>query len=83
MSQYLLANKKTTCASLDMWIYHNLCELSMIKKYLHEDSDGTQSAIVNKALYEYFVNHKEELLKLVDAYHQQGGCGDLDIMKEI
>ena len=48
--------------------------LSMTMKNLHHDKSYTISRLYDTALYEYFQNHKDEIIKMLDEYHGEG-CG--------
>lgn len=75
----LLVGKKFTGYYMEKELDHKLCILSMVRRYFFEDNNGSKSKIVNDAIREYFINHKTEIEKLMDEYHAQGGCAELEM----
>ena len=71
--------KKTTGYYIEKELHHKLCVLCMVRKFFFGDKTGSKSMIVNDAIREYFINHREEIEKLMDDYHAQGGCGELNM----
>ena len=69
--------KKTICFSIDRDIVKKLKTIHMVDRIFFDHKETTLSGIVEKALTEYFENHKEEINKMMDDYHEQGGCANL------
>lgn len=60
-------------AYLSRDIMHKLQIISTIDKWFFGNKT-TASSIIEKALVEYFENHKDEIGKMMDEYHEKGGC---------
>jgi len=68
---------KIICAySIEKDLKHKLLILSAVKKKMKRNPYA-MTDIVEDALYEYFENHDDEIKKLMDEYHDQGGCFEL------
>lgn len=69
--------KKVVSLVLYKHTYHRIVVISMVRKMFFGENDATISAIVNQAIEEYLQNHEEEIQKLMDRYHNEGGCANL------
>ena len=69
--------KKVTSLTLYKHLYHRIVVISMVRKMFFGENDATISSIVNQAIDEYLKNHDEEIKKLMERYHDEGGCADL------
>lgn len=69
--------KKITTLNLDRRAYHQIVVISMVRKMFFGEKSASISSIVNKAIEEYLQNHDEEIQKLMDRYHKEGGCAEL------
>lgn len=69
--------KKTTSLMLDKHTYHRIVVISMVRKMFFGEKDASISSIVNQAIAEYLNNHEDEIQKLMDRYHEEGGCANL------
>ena len=58
-------------------MYRKVHTVNMIKKYFFDEKEFSISAMVEEALNEYFDKRKDEIQKIMDEYHEKGGCGDL------
>lgn len=61
---------------LDKEINHKFLVFYNVKKRFF-DKKITESAIIKQAIEEYIENHKDEIEKMMDKYHEQGGCMEL------
>ena len=65
--------RTTVGFSLDKQLVHKLQVIYTVDKYFFGNKT-TLSGIIDKALTEYFDNHAEEIQKMMDEYHEKGGC---------
>lgn len=70
------ASRTAVCFSLDRKIIHKLQVIYTVDKRFF-GNNTTLSGIVEKALTEYFDNHAEEINKMMNEYHEKGGCFEL------
>ena len=69
--------KKITSLTLNKNTYHRIVVISMVRKMFFGEKNASISSIVNQAIEEYLNNHDEEIQKLMDRYHEEGGCANL------
>ena len=69
--------KKMTSLMLNKHTYHRIVVISMVRKMFFGEKNASISSIVNQAIEEYLNNHDEEIQKLMDRYHDEGGCANL------
>lgn len=69
--------KKKVLLYLNVGLYHKVSVISMVRKMFFGEKNTSISSIVNQAIDEYLKNHDEEIQKLMDKYHNEGGCADL------
>ena len=68
-----MARKKSpTQIMLDDELYMKLYNISFAQKKLKGNKQASMSSIIDKAIREYFANHKEELNALFDEYREKG-----------
>ena len=63
--------------TLDGKILHKLRIIYTVDRFFFRHNKVTMSGIVDKALEEYFENHKDELDAMMKEYHEKGGCFEL------
>lgn len=66
---------------LNSSLHHKASILAMVMKYNDNNKSRTISRLYDVALYEYFQNHKDEIIKQLDSYYSEG-CGQ-KFMEEI
>lgn len=69
--------KKMASLMLNKHTYHRIVVISMVRKMFFGEKNASISSIVNQAIEEYLNNHDEEIQKLMDRYHDEGGCANL------
>lgn len=58
---------------LDKETNHKFLTVFNVKKRFF-DKNTTESGIIRQAIVEYLENHNEEINKMMEEYHAQGGC---------
>lgn len=61
---------------LEKEINHKFLVIYTVKKKFF-DKNTTESGIIKQAIIEYFENHKDEINKMMEEYHEKGGCMEL------
>lgn len=77
VNETMKKEKKMMGVVISKEVYRKIHVINMVKKYFLSDKDYTISSMVEDAIKEYFVNHNNDIQKMMDEYHEKGGCGDL------
>lgn len=64
--------------SLNSATYKKAAVLSTMKKFCG-DKKYSISSVYDDAVYEYFANHRDEILKIEEEYHDKGGCANINL----
>lgn len=64
--------------SLNSATYTKVATLSLMKKFCG-DKNYTISSVYDDAIYEYLANHRDEILKIEEEYHDKGGCANINL----
>lgn len=69
--------KRVMSVWFDKKLYKKIHTIHMVNNMFYGNKEFTMSYIVENAIREYFENHSEEIRKLMNKYHDDGGCADL------
>lgn len=69
--------KKTVCMMISKDNYHKINIIATVRKNYTDDVHSSMSSIIDDAITEYLINHEDEIKKMMDEYHEQGGCFEL------
>ena len=70
-------SKRVLSVWFDKELYKKIHKIHMVKNSFFGDKDFTMSYFIETVIEEYLHNHEEEIQKLMDIYHDEGGCANL------